>query len=114
MRRQTLVSLTLLFWPTVVPAQAQNRQALARQVFEAESAFAQTLAARDSQAFAMYVAVDAVFLGRQGTLQGRAAVVAGWRPLFEGRAAPLSLDPQIRESLRARSPRLRTRAVPGP
>src|SRR2546425_13111150 len=82
MRRQTLVPLTLLFWPTVVPAQAQNRQALARQVFEAESAFAQTLAARDSQAFAMYVAVDAVFLGRQGTLQGRAAVVAGWGPLF--------------------------------
>ncbi len=99
MRRQILVLLTLLFWPTVVPAQAQNRQALARQVFEAESAFAQTLAARDSQAFAMYVAVDAVFLGRLGTLHGRAAVVAGWRPFFEGRAAPFSWSPEIVEVL---------------
>src|SRR5205809_8116530 len=101
MRRQILVLLTLLFWPTVVPAQAQNRQALARQVFEAESAFAQTLAARDSQAFAMYVAVDAVFLGRVGTLHGSAAVVAGWRPFFAGRAAPFSWSREIAELLAA-------------
>src|SRR3989442_7511523 len=92
MRRQTLVPLTLLFWPNVVPAQAQNRQALARQVFEAESAFAQTLAARDSQAFAMYVAVDAVFLGRQGTLQGRAAARAGCAPLLSRRGGSLLLE----------------------
>ncbi len=103
MRRQILVPLTLLFWPTVVQAQAQLRQALARQVFEAESAFAQTLAARDSQAFAMYVAVDAVFLGRLGTLHGRAAVVAGWRPFFEGRAAPFSWSPEIVEVLESGS-----------
>src|SRR3989449_10544380 len=94
MRRQTLVPLTLLFWPTVVPAQAQNRQALARQVFEAESAFAQTLAARDSQAFAMYVAVDAVFLGRQGTLQGRAAGLAGRGPPLRGRGPPFPRHPR--------------------
>ena len=94
MRLRDLVLLTLLL-PAVVQAQAQNRQALAREVFAAESAFAQTLAARDSQAFATYVAVDAVFFGRQGTLHGRVAVVAGWHPFFEGRAAPFSWSPDI-------------------
>ena len=98
MRLRNSVSLTL-FLPAVVSAQAENRQALARQVFAAESAFAHTLAARDSQAFAGYVAVDAVFFGRGGTLQGRAAVVAGWRPLFEGRDAPFSWSPAIVEVL---------------
>jgi ketosteroid isomerase-like protein len=85
--------------PTLVTAQAHSRQALARQVFEAESAFARTLAARDSQAFASYVAVDAVFVGRRGTLQGRAAVVAGWHPFFEDGAAPFSWSPEIVEVL---------------
>jgi ketosteroid isomerase-like protein len=97
--KERLVPLTLLFLPKLVTAQAQSRQALARQVFEAESAFAQTLATRDSQAFAGYVALDAVFFGRRGTLQGRAAVVAGWHPFFEGRAAPFSWSPEIVEVL---------------
>src|SRR5437867_6583307 len=87
MRLPTLVPLSLLLLPAGAQAQAQNRQPLARQVFEAESAFAQTLAARDSLAFVMYVADDAVFMSRRGTLRGRAAVVAGWHPFFEGRAA---------------------------
>ena len=98
MRLRNLLPLTLLCFP-VANAQAQSRQALARQVFAAESAFARTLAARDSQAFTTYVAVDAVFFGRRGTLQGRAAVEAGWQPLFEGPAAPFSWSPQVVEVL---------------
>ena len=77
----------------------QDPEALTRQVFAAESAFAQTLAARDSQAFATYVALDAVFVGRRATLRGRAAVVAGWHPFFEGRAAPFSWSPDMVEVL---------------
>ncbi len=98
MRLRNLVPLSLLCFP-IANAQAQNRQALARQVFAAESAFARTLAARDSQAFTTYVAVDAVFFGRRGTLQGRAAVEAGWQPFFEGPAAPFSWSPQVVEVL---------------
>ncbi len=95
-----LILLTFPFlFPPITKAQAANRQPLGQQVFAAESAFAQTLAARDSQAFATYVAVDAVFFGRQGTLHGRAAVVAGWHPFFEGRAAPFSWSPEMVEVL---------------
>ncbi len=99
MRFRTLLFLTVLFAPTVAHAQAQSQPVLARQVFQAESAFAQTMAARDSQAFATHVAVDAVFIGREGALRGRAAVVAGWQPLFEGPAAPFSWSPESVEVL---------------
>ncbi len=99
MRLRDLVPLTLLCFPTVADAQVQDPEALTRQVFAAESAFAQTLAARDSQAFATYVALDAVFVGRRATLRGRAAVVAGWHPFFEGRAAPFSWSPDMVEVL---------------
>jgi len=100
MRLRNFVLLTFPFlFPPITKAQAPNRTPLAQQVFAAESAFAQTLAARDSQAFATYVAVDAVFFGRQGTLHGRAAVVASWHPFFEGRAAPFSWSPEMVEVL---------------
>lgn len=72
---------------------------LVRQVFAAESAFARTLAVRDSHAFATYVAGDAIFFGREGTVRGRPAVVAAWRPFFEGPAAPFSWSPETVEVL---------------
>jgi len=99
MRFRNLLPLTVLLAPTVAPAQAQNQPALARQVFQAESTFARTMAARDSQAFAAHVAVDAIFFGRRGPLRGRAAVVGGWQPFFEGPAAPFSWSPEVVEVL---------------
>jgi ketosteroid isomerase-like protein len=100
MRLRNLVRLALLCCSaTGAKAQEQSRGPLAEQVFDAESAFARTLAARDSQAFATYVASDAVFLGREGALHGRAAIVAGWYRFFEGRAAPFSWSPDIVEVL---------------
>ncbi len=100
MRLRHSILLTFSFFvPPLTEGQAPNRPPLAQQVFAAESAFAQTLAARDPQAFATYVAVDAVFFGRQGTLHGREAVVAGWHPFFEGRAAPFSWSPEMVEVL---------------
>jgi ketosteroid isomerase-like protein len=98
-----LVPLTLVSVSSVVPAQVANRQALAQQVLAAESAFAHALAARDSQAFATYVALDAVFFGRQGPLRGKTAVLAGWRPFFDGPAAPFSWSPGEVEVLESRT-----------
>ena len=97
MRVATVVPLALCFLPAVASPQTQNRQVAARQVFEAESAFAHTLAARDSRAFATYVAGDAVFFGGRGVQRGREAVVAAWRPFFEGPAAPFSWSPETVE-----------------
>ena len=83
---------TLVVVAVVAQVQAPDRQALAQQVFQAESSFAKTLAVRDSHAFATYVASEAVFVGRS-TLRGRTAVAAGWQPFFEGPTAPFSWSP---------------------
>ncbi|HZI21696.1 MAG TPA: nuclear transport factor 2 family protein [Gemmatimonadales bacterium] len=99
MRLRTSLLLALLGLAGVAPARAQDRAGLARQVFAAESAFARTLAVRDAQGFATFVAGDAVFFGRQGTLRGRPAIVAGWRAFFEGAVAPFSWYPETVEVL---------------
>ncbi len=84
---------------SVTGPRLEQREPLARPVFEAESAFAHTLAARDAAAFGAYVALDAVFFGRRGPVHGRAAVVASWQPFFEGPAAPFSWSPEVVEVL---------------
>src|SRR5207244_11172654 len=109
-----LLRLAVLIPTTMASAQASGRQGLARQVFEAESGFARTLAARDSQAFATYVAVDAVFFSRRDTLRGRAAVVAGWHPFFAGAAAPFSWSPQIVDGVESGTPALSSGPVRAP
>jgi ketosteroid isomerase-like protein len=80
-------------------AHAQNPAELVRQVFAAESSFAHTMAARDVAAFGSYVADEAIFVGRRGPLRGKAAVLAGWQPFFEGPAAPFSWSPEVVEVL---------------
>lgn len=63
----------------------------------AEAAFARSMAERDLAAFARHVAEDAVFLGADGPLRGRAAIVALWARWFEGPAAPFSWHPEVVE-----------------
>ena len=67
-------------------------EALADQVRAAETAFARSMADRDLEAFAALVAHDAVFFGRDGAMHGKAAVVAGWKPLFDGPKASFSWE----------------------
>lgn len=90
------VTFTLL---AVHSAAGQTSDELVRQVREAETAFAQTLAMRDAAAFAEYVAEEAVFFDGDEALRGREAVVAGWRPYFEGTQAPFSWAPEHVEVL---------------
>lgn len=85
--------------PWTVAAQSPGRSVLAQQVFAAESAFAHTLAARDTQAFGGYVASDAIFFDGKNATRGRAAIEAAWRRFFEGPAAPFSWAPEIVEVL---------------
>ena len=81
-----------------VGAQSTNDQ-MRQQVREAERAFARSMATRDLKAFGDLLADDAVFLGRDGVDRGKAAVVAGWKPLFEGPTAPFSWEPETVEVL---------------
>jgi uncharacterized protein (TIGR02246 family) len=73
-----------------VPATVEDA---ASEVRAAERAFARSMAERDHEAFASFVSEEAVFLGREA-LRGRAAVAEGWKPFFEGEAAPFSWEPE--------------------
>lgn len=65
----------------------------AAELRAAEEAFARTMADRDHDAFASFLAAEAVFFGRRGEIRGREAVAAAWRPLYEGPDAPFSWRP---------------------
>lgn len=78
---------------------AEDLAALAAQVREAELAFAKTMADRDHQSFGMFVSEEAVFISGQEVLRGRAKVMEGWKPLYEGELAPFSWEPEQVEVL---------------
>lgn len=81
------------------PAQAAVRDAQARhdQIVTAvrarETAFAQTMAVRDHDAFGRFVSAEAVFLNGGDPLVGRAAIVRHWQRFYEGEKAPFSWKP---------------------
>ena len=99
MRYLTSLTLAVAILVSNRPASGQAPAPLAEQVREAEMAFAATMARRDHAAFAGFVAEEAIFFGRSGPLRGKAAVLQGWRPLFEGPTAPFSWKPEIVEVL---------------
>jgi ketosteroid isomerase-like protein len=80
-------------------AAAATPAELAEEVRAAETAFAASMAARDLEAFASHIADEALFFGGSGVLRGRAAVVAGWKPFFDGDEAPFSWAPESVEVL---------------
>jgi ketosteroid isomerase-like protein len=86
---------------------------LATQVQAAETAFAQTMAARDLDAFAAHIADEALFFGKS-VLRGKAAVVAGWKTFFEGPNAPFSWAPERVEVLDSGTLALSTGSVKNP
>jgi ketosteroid isomerase-like protein len=66
---------------------------LERQVAAAESAFAQSMADRDFEAFASHIAEDAIFVNGRQPLRGKAAILADWKKYFAG-PAPFSWKPE--------------------
>lgn len=91
--RTTPVTSLLLAAACALPAAAQTNDDLARQVREAEQAFAATMARRDLTAFATFVADEAVFFG-PAPIRGKAAVVEAWTPFFQAAEAPFSWSPE--------------------
>jgi len=69
------------------------------QVFATERAFAKTMADRDLDAFASFVAPDAVFFSGPEPRRGRQAVVDGWKRFYEKPQAPFSWEPERVEVL---------------
>ena len=89
------LTVTIFFGARSTDGQTIDR--LVSEVRAAETAFAQTMVARDLDGFASHVSNEAVFFGAQDTLRGRSAVVAAWRRFFEGAVAPFSWTPTIVE-----------------
>jgi len=97
--RNTTAVLCVFAAVAARPARCQSKEQLARQVRAAETAFAASMAARDHQAFASYLADEAVFFSRQGVLRGKTAVASGWKTFFESPRPPFSWEPQQVEVL---------------
>jgi uncharacterized protein (TIGR02246 family) len=93
---------------------AQDLSELTRQVLAAEGAFAESMKARDFDRFAAYIAEDAIFFGNQGAQRGRQAILAAWRPFFEGPNAPFAWRPETVEVLSSGGLALSTGPVLGP
>jgi ketosteroid isomerase-like protein len=80
---------------------AQGTVDRSAEVLAAERAFARSMAQRDFAAFGRHVAEDTVFFNGSTALRGRDAVLAAWKPFFDGPAAPFSWEPdqiQVLES----------------
>lgn len=90
---------TLLLACTAPLMAAPDLEALKRQVQDAERAFARSMAERKHDAFVALLSEQAVFFGNNEVMRGKAAVAAGWKPLFEGPDAPFSWEPDQVEVL---------------
>jgi len=61
-----------------------------QQVFATERAFARTMADRDHEAFATFLAGETIFFGSSKVLRGKQQVTDAWARFYEGAAAPFS------------------------
>lgn len=60
-----------------------------------ETAFAKTMADRDHDAFAGFLADDVVFFNGDTPTRGKKAVAQAWAPFFGGEKAPFSWKPAV-------------------
>ena len=67
---------------------------LQQQVSDAERAFAKTMADRNLQAFAEFIAEEAIFFSGPQPLRGKQQVTEWWKRYYEGPEAPFSWEPQ--------------------
>ena len=86
----------------------------ARQVEQAERAFARSMVERNFAEFKRWLAADAVFFGYRDVQHGRDAVAAAWRPFFDAASAPFSWQPDQVEVLADASLALSTGPVRNP
>lgn len=99
MGRVLMLVVLMLMAATEGGVIAQSPDDLARQVREAERAFARSMADRNFTAFGALVADDAVFFGGKGPQRGKGAVLAGWKAFFDQPQAPFSWEPDTVEVL---------------
>ena len=73
---------------------------LKQQVWDAETAFAQTMADRDLEAFASFITEDAIFMGFGSKVnRGKEMIVKNWAKLFKKEKASFAWKPERVEVL---------------
>ena len=95
MKRRAVLSTVALALPDM-PASAQTAidlDALRRDVWDTEVAFARSMAERDLAAFERHLSPHTVFSSGSKVLRGKAAVVEAWKRFYEGAQAPFSWAP---------------------
>ena len=85
----------------VSPASAQVD--VAATVRARETAFAQTMADRDFDAFLTFLSPEAVFFNGNEPQRGREAIARAWAPFFDGPSAPFSWAPDVVQVLESGS-----------
>jgi len=83
--------------PAATVAASAGTAATAETVAAAERAFAATMAARDFDRFASFIADDAVFINSGKPLRGKAAILAHWKQFYAPPGAPFAWAPEIAE-----------------
>lgn len=78
---------------------AGPKPSVQQQVWQAEQNFAQTMAARDLNRFASFVADEAIFINGPTALRGKTKVLAHWASYFKEKEAPFSWQPDQVEVL---------------
>ena len=111
---RSAAAAALLVLSNAAPAQSAAAQTRQAEVFAAERAFAQSMADRDFAAFGRHVAADTLFFGNSQVHRGRDAVLAAWKPFFDGPAAPFSWQPDQVEVLESGQLALSTGPVRDP
>ena len=96
MKRRAVLSATALALPAMTRSAqpAIDLEALQREVWNTEVAFARSMAERDLAAFERHLSPHTVFWsGDNKLLRGKAAVVDAWKRFYEGAQAPFSWQP---------------------
>lgn len=96
--RRLAVLLSIVAGLAAFPAVADPVPA-PEQVRRTEQAFADSMAARDFDAFRSFLSPEAVFFSGDTSLRGAEAVAAAWKPYFDGPDAPFSWRPETVEVL---------------
>jgi ketosteroid isomerase-like protein len=96
---------------TLSSPEADSLQA---EVMGTEEAFARTMADRKPEVFASFLSDEAIFFSGENPTRGAPAVMAQWRPFFDGPNPPFSWEPDRVAVLRSGTLALSTGTVHDP
>ena len=87
------IGLGLLLLAVGASADEAQMKTWETQARSAECSFAASMAKRDLAGFERYLAEPTVFFNGRVPQQGKAVVMAAWKPFFDGAQAPFSWEP---------------------